>query len=84
MVGTSLASGSRPLWRLLDRYRIDRALVFRKSGPGPALMHESPARYSDKCYGGTLFRDPGATTEQRLCRIGGPIHGITLVCEEDL
>ena len=46
MIGTSLASVCRPLWRLLEHYQIDPEFVFRESGLGPALMGEPRARYN--------------------------------------
>ncbi len=46
MIGTSLASVSRPFWRLLERYQLDPEFVFRESGLDPALMDESRARYN--------------------------------------
>lgn len=45
MIGTSLASVARPLWRLLEQYDIDPELVFREAGLDPALMDESRGRY---------------------------------------
>ncbi len=45
MIGTSLASLSRPLWRLLERHHIDPDFVFREAGLDPVLMDESRARY---------------------------------------
>ncbi|MCG6863188.1 MAG: AraC family transcriptional regulator [Chromatiaceae bacterium] len=45
MIATALASIARPLWRLLEHYRVDPALLFREVGLDPALMHEPRGRY---------------------------------------
>jgi AraC-like DNA-binding protein len=46
MIATTLASGSRPLWRLLERHKIDPAHVFREAGLDPRLMDEPRGRYT--------------------------------------
>jgi AraC-like DNA-binding protein len=48
MVCTSLASLSRPFWRLLKLYQIDPELVFREAGLDPALMNDSRSRYKEQ------------------------------------
>ena len=45
MIGTSLASLSRPLWRVLERHQINPEFVFREAGLDPALMDESRSRF---------------------------------------
>lgn len=45
MIGTSLASASRPLWRLLEHYDIDPTFVFREAGLDPAVMNEPRGRF---------------------------------------
>jgi AraC-like DNA-binding protein len=45
MIATSLASLSRPLWRLLERYRLRPELVFREAGLDPAAMEQPRGRY---------------------------------------
>ena len=45
MIATTLASAARPFWRLLERYKIDPAYVFREAGLDPALMDKPRERY---------------------------------------
>lgn len=45
MIATTLASSARPFWRLLERYDIDAALVFREAGLDPELMDKPRERY---------------------------------------
>jgi AraC-like DNA-binding protein len=46
MIETTLASGSRPLWRLLERHKIDPDHVFREAGLDPELMGKPRERYT--------------------------------------
>jgi len=48
MIATSLASVTRPLWRLLEHYHIDPEFVFREAGLDPALMDQPRGRYKLK------------------------------------
>ena len=45
MFGTYLATSSRILWRLLERYGIDPELVFREAGLDPEQMDQPRKRY---------------------------------------
>jgi AraC-like DNA-binding protein len=45
MIATSLATAFRPLWRLLEDYKVDPELVFREAGLDPARMDEPRGRY---------------------------------------
>jgi AraC-like DNA-binding protein len=45
MIGTTLASGARPLWRVLEEYAIDPGYVFREAGLDPLLMDKPRERY---------------------------------------
>ena len=45
MFGTYLATGSRILWRLLERYGIDPEPVFREAGLDPEQMDHPRTRY---------------------------------------
>jgi len=40
-----IASTARPLWRLLEYYKIDPAYVFHEAGLDPALMDKPRERY---------------------------------------
>jgi AraC-like DNA-binding protein len=45
MIATSLAATARPLWRLLEHYKVDAEFVFREAGLDPELMDQPRARY---------------------------------------
>ena len=45
MIATTLASATRPFWRLLELYKIDPAYVFREAGLDPALMDKPRERF---------------------------------------
>ena len=68
MIGTSLASVSRILARLLEHYQISPEAVFREAGLDPALMDEPRGRYRVKA---TIAA--WAKAEER---IGNPCFGL--------